>query len=82
MLKPDDIVNHFASSGFPDLFPRWTPADYALATKDGKIPVIANWKARIDRGEIGLDALLNLAAFCSFTQDQLALDTRVKSLLK
>jgi transaldolase len=81
VLKPDGIVKHFAAAGFSDLFPRWTPADHALATKDGKIPVIANWKARIDRGEIGLDALLNLAAYCSFTQDQLALDNRVKSLL-
>lgn len=82
VLTPDDIVNHFASAGFPDLFPRWTAAEFERATKDGKIPVVANWKDRLAKGEAAMDSLLNLAAFCSFTLDQQALDARVMSLLK
>ncbi len=81
-LKPADVVKHFADAGFPDLFPNWTEADRTLATKDGKIPVIEHWKSRAQQSPLGLDALLNFSAYCAFTQDQLALDNRVKGLIR
>ncbi len=80
-LAPDDIAKHFADAGFPDLFPHWSESDRALATKDGKIPVLDHWKTRTQQGAIGLDALLNFSAYCAFTQDQLALDERVRKLV-
>lgn len=75
-LTPGDL-----QARFPDMLPRWSAADIALATKDGKIPVLANWRARLAAGEIGLDALMNLSALQSFVTDQEALDKRIRSLL-
>jgi transaldolase len=68
-------------AGFDDLFPHWSKEDVGMATEDGKIPVYNHWKERLHRGEIGLDALMNLSAFCSFAKDQKALDDRIRSLI-
>ena len=51
------------------------------AAKDGKIPVYATWKSRLESGAIGLDALMNLSALQSFTTDQAALDDRIRGLI-
>ena len=80
-MGPDDLRAHFAADGFADLFPQWSDEDVRIATADGKIPVFKMWKARLARGEIGLDALMNLSAFRSFATDQKALDDRIRSLM-
>lgn len=81
-LRPEDLQTHFEKAGFGDFLPRWSNADIQTATKDGKIPVYATWKARLASGKIGLDALMNLSALYSFATDQKALDDRIRSLLK
>jgi len=80
-LTPSDIQEHFAGSGFADFLPKWSKEDIQLVAVDGKIPVYARWKDRLARGEIGLDALMNISAFYSFATDQESLDNRIKSLL-
>ena len=80
-LTPEEIVEHFEEAEIGDFLPRWSDSDIETATKDGKIPVYEHWKDRLARGEIGLDALMNLSALCSFTSDQKALDDRVAGIL-
>ena len=80
-LTPEAVRMHFANAGFPDFLPDFSNSDISTATKDGKIPVYNKWKDRLTRGEIGLDALMNLSAFCSFAYDQKALDDRIRSLI-
>ncbi|MFC1604658.1 transaldolase family protein [Planctomycetota bacterium] len=80
-LTPDGIHTYFADAGYPDFLPNYSNDDVLTATTDGKIPVYDRWKDRLARGEIGLDALMNLSAFCSFATDQKALDNRIKSLI-
>ncbi len=80
-LTPEAIQEHFAAAGFGDFLPYWSDADIATADRDGKIPVFETWKERLQSGEIGLDALMNLSALRSFTTDQTAFDNRVRSLL-
>jgi transaldolase len=67
---------------FPDMLPRWTEAEVAIASKDGKIPQYSTWQVRLESGQVGLDALMNLSALQSFATDQKALDERILSLLK
>ncbi|NIA12554.1 MAG: transaldolase [Nitrospiraceae bacterium] len=81
-LTPDALVAHFEQAGFGGLFPRWTEEQLAMIAADGKIPVFATWKELLTSGAVGLDALMNAAALCSFTTDQAALDNRIASLLK
>jgi len=80
-LTPEAVRKHFANAGFPDFLPDFSNSDISTATKDGKIPVFQNWKVRLTRGQVGLDALMNLSAFCAFATDQKALDDRIKSLI-
>ncbi len=77
-LTPDELQTMLP----PDFLPRWSEADVKTATKDGKIPVWATWRSRLESGEIGLDALMNLSALQSFATDQAALDDRIRSVLK
>jgi transaldolase len=80
-LTPEAVRQHFANAGFSDFLPDWSEGEISLATTDGKIPVFQNWKDRLNRSRVGLDALMNLSAFCSFATDQKALDDRIRSLL-
>jgi transaldolase len=80
-LGPDDLQTHLAQAGFGDLLAPWSTDDIRTAAADGKIPVYSTWKDRLARGEIGLDALMNLSAFQSFATDQRAMDDRVRSLI-
>ncbi|UCG55710.1 MAG: transaldolase family protein [Phycisphaerales bacterium] len=80
-LTPAEICTYFAHAGYPDFLPDYSEDDILTATADGKIPIYGKWRDRLTRGEIGLDALMNLSAFCSFATDQNALDTRIRSLL-
>jgi transaldolase len=77
-LTPDELQAMLP----PDFLPRWSEADVATARRDGKIPVWAKWRSRLESGEIGLDALMNLSALQSFATDQAALDDRIRSVLK
>jgi len=78
----DTVTPEALQAQFPDMLPRWSAADLATATKDGKIPVFATWRERLEAGEIGLDALMNLSALRSFVTDQKALDERIRLLLQ
>lgn len=80
-ITPQGIVNHFAEAGVGDLLPPWSAEDRNTATKDGKIPVFTTWRSRLAAKQIGLDALMNLSALCSFATDQKALDDRVRGLI-
>jgi len=78
---PEAVRKHFADAGFSDFLPDWSESDISMAATDGKIPVFQNWKDRLNHGQVGLDALMNLSAFCSFATDQKALDDRIRSLI-
>ncbi len=75
------LQGYFLETGFDELFPVWSKEDIRLATEDGKIPVYDHWRERLHRGDVGLDALMTLAGFCSFATDQKALDQRIRSLI-
>ena len=81
-LTPDALQSHFAGAGFGDLLPRWSDTDIRTISADGKIPVYRKWQARLQSGEIGLDALMNISALQSFVVDQQELDDRIRSVLK
>jgi len=80
-LSAPGLHEEFLNNGMRDMFPVWSDDDVATAMRDGKIPVHAKWKDRLANGQIGLDALMNLAALQSFVTDQRALDDRIRSLL-
>jgi len=69
------------ASGAGDIFPRLNAADHARIAADGKIPKHVAWAARIAKGELAIDTMLNLAGLASFTQDQTALDARIAKFL-
>ncbi|HUX52679.1 MAG TPA: transaldolase family protein [Spirochaetia bacterium] len=68
-------------AGIGELFPRLSAEELATIAKDGKIPVHATWKDRVQRHEVAVDSLLNLAGLASFTADQADLDHRIESLI-
>lgn len=80
-MTAEDVQSYFGRHGFEDLLPEWSTEDIDTAAGDGKIPVLAKWKQRLSRGDIGLDALMNLSAFEAFAADQKALDDRIRSLI-
>ncbi|MCG3150212.1 MAG: Transaldolase [Verrucomicrobiae bacterium] len=81
-LTPVALQDHFTHAGFPGFLPKWNKADIDTITKDGKIPIHAKWASHLESGELGLDALMNIAALQSFVTDQTALDNRIRSVLK
>ena len=76
----DELVERAHQSGVGDLFPQMSSEDHSRITADGKIPVHDSWKNRIEKREMAVDSLLNLAALASFTVDQGKLDDRIRSL--
>ena len=80
-LAPEDLQTHFEQAGFGDFLPRWSDEEIRTVSRDGKIPVFESWKKRLSSGGIGIDALVNISALCSFATDQKALDDRIRSLL-
>ncbi len=74
----DDVVATLQQHGVTDLFPALTAAESTTLTKEGKIPVHATWKDRVQAGTASWDGILTAAALASFTQDQQALDDRIK----
>lgn len=80
-LTPSGIQAHFAEAGIPDFLPSWSEQEIRTITADGKIPVYKTWQEKLAAREIGLDALMNVSAFQSFSTDQRALDDRIRSLI-
>lgn len=76
-----DVLATLAKHGAGDLFPQFTPDEAARVTKEGKIPVYASWKDRVRAGTASWDGVLTAAALASFTQDQTALDDRIRKQL-
>ena len=81
-LTPDELRGHFDRHGFGDFLPAWSEEDLRRITADGKIPDYTAWKAPLAAGRIGLDALMNISALCSFATDQAALDDRIRGLIQ
>lgn len=80
-MDPEQLQDHFAQTGFPDFLPRWNPEEVATIAADGKIPDYSKWKDRLQSGQLGLDALINMAGLQAFATDQRALDDRIRSLI-
>jgi len=77
-LTPERLIGNFKSTGFGDLFPRWSKRDINLLRSDGKIPVYSKWRQPLANLEVGIDSLMTEAAFQAFSNDQLALDERIR----
>jgi transaldolase len=73
-----DLVDFFRVQRCSDVLVRWTDSQIATSRKEDKIPQIENWREPLQSGEIGLDALMNLAGLGSFTIDQEAMDEHVR----
>jgi transaldolase len=76
-----ELIDRAHAGGVGDLFPRLSDADLAQIDSDGKIPVHSTWADRIAGGEVAIDTLLNLAGLAAFTNDQTALDDRIRGLI-
>ncbi|NMC41987.1 MAG: transaldolase, partial [Bacteroidales bacterium] len=74
-------VKRVREAGLGDMFPSLIQEDYNTIMTDGKIPNYNRWASRIATGELAPDTMLNLAGLASFTQDQMALDSRIKKLI-
>jgi len=75
------FVGFFAKGGFADLFVPWNPQQIQTSADEGKIPKLDHWKEPVAKGTVGLDALMNLAGWNSFNEDQKAMDKRVENVL-
>lgn len=67
--------------GCGEMFPRLSREDMDQIAGDGKIPVYKKWAKRVEKREIAIDTLMNLAGLASFTADQRALDERILKLI-
>lgn len=76
-LTPAVLMALLRANGQGGLFPDWSIDDIATLRADGKIPVAARWRRRLEENTVGLDALMTAAAFQSFTHDQQELDERI-----
>lgn len=78
---PAELVEAAKAAGAADLFPQLGAADLKRIADDGKNPKHATWAPRIATGELAIDTLLNYAALASFTNDQAAMDERIRKYL-
>ncbi len=76
-----ELIKLAREAGCIDMFPELSDDDIHTISKDGKIPVHDKWAARIAKGGLAIDTLLNLAGLASFTADQAQLDDRIRSLI-
>jgi len=77
----DDVLAALKDNGAGDLFPQYSADEAAKIGKEGKIPVYDSWKGRVQDGSASWDGTLTAAALASFTQDQDALDDRIRGLI-
>jgi transaldolase len=80
-VQPADIVGFFDGKGFGEFLPAWSPEDVAAVTEDGKIPRLQRWTERLEQGQVGLDALLNISGLQSFASDQELMDRRIREMV-
>ncbi len=80
-MTPDQLVAFLRTNGAGDVFPEWSKADLDAIGADGKIPKLDRWRPRLESGAVGFDALINMAGLLSFSQDEKALDDRVRGLV-
>ncbi len=80
-LTPESLVAKLQAAGCGDLFPVLSADEQARVSKEGKIPVFASWRDRVQKGTASWDGILTAAALASFTLDQKALDERIARLL-
>ena len=80
-MSAGDLAAFFRQNGVGDLFPAWTDAERARINKEGKIPAFASWQQEVRKGRMAWDALFTEAGLLSFTQDQDALDDRIRKVL-
>lgn len=76
------VVEFFQERGCGDVFPRWTDEQVQTSAEEGKIPVLENWADLLSSGRIGLDALMNLAGYNHFNNDQVEMDEHVREVLE
>lgn len=81
-FTPDDLLAFFADHDCRDILVDWTDEQVATSAEEGKIPTLANWGEALQAGEVGLDALMNLAGLNAFAADQKAMDAHVAEVLK
>ncbi len=77
----DELVERAHKAGCGDMFPRLSANDLQHISEDGKIPNHERWAERIEKGEIAMDTLLNLAGLASFAKDQAQLDERIMKII-
>jgi transaldolase len=78
----EEVMSRAKEFGLSDMFPSLSKEEMDTISKDGKIPVHSRWAERIKKGELAIDTLLNLSGLASFTNDQNALDDRIKGLIR
>ncbi|MEZ6035844.1 MAG: transaldolase family protein [Planctomycetota bacterium] len=76
-----DVLAALAANGAGDLFPQFSADEAARVAKEGKIPVHKSWSERVRAGTASWDGVLTAAALASFTEDQTALDDRIRGLI-
>lgn len=76
-----ELATYMRQNGAADIFPEYSTTDIDTIRKDGKIPNLERWRARLESGAVGLDSLFNASALQSFATDQKALDDRIRGLL-
>jgi transaldolase len=80
-MTATQLADFLRRQGAGDLFPEFTPDELTSIRNDGKIPSLARWQRRLEVGDVGIDALINVAGLESFSVDQAALDDRVRGLI-
>lgn len=80
-MTGSDLLSFLQQHGVGDLFPQYDADETARLQKEGKIPVHASWQGKVAQGKASWDGTLTAAALQSFTQDQQALDDRIRRLL-
>ncbi|MFA5554624.1 MAG: transaldolase family protein [Phycisphaerae bacterium] len=81
-MTAEELVKFFGEHKCADILVPWTDEQMRFSSKEGKIPKLENWKQLLKDKTIGLDSLMNLAGLMSFTQDQMAMDAKVKEVLR
>jgi transaldolase len=81
-VSAQEFMARAHEAGLADMFPEFSADDLKQIAADGKIPVLKHWKDRIASGQIAIDTLLNAAGLASFSEDQNALDARIKRLIQ
>lgn len=77
-----ELIEKVHAAGCGDMFPKLSDTDLKHISEDGKIPKHERWANRIEKGELAIDTLLNLAGLASFTNDQKELDERIERIIK